>query len=85
MGIGYEQSEKKTIKDLKDGYYWLQRKDNGEKFIISVAGGMIHFHNHMGLGYSEMKHYHNFSVGYIVLGKIKDFHVSNIEMEETYI
>lgn len=67
------------LKKLADGYYLLKSKGTKNKAIMSKTHNIIQVHNSRGLSYIT-EPYINFLYRYEILGKIKDFTITNIEL-----
>lgn len=81
-----EQKTKPFIfENLRDGYYFVERRGDNKKLVISIAGKTIHFHNEDFIGTADISESRLvFTKIYKVIGKIKDLDIRVKEFEEIY-
>jgi len=83
INIKYDIKEKELniLKGLYSGYYLIRERGCENVLIMSICGDIIHFHENKYLCYANVKGYDDFDSRYEIIGKIKDFDISNIKLE----
>lgn len=76
---------KKTIKlplkDLPMGVYLIKERNNGMFCVMSIVARMIHFHKPQASITHSTVDYNTFYEDFEIIGKIKDFTITDIELE----
>ena len=81
--IEYDKSDEKeqiSPQDWNNGHYLMYNKLNKKYVIISKFGDVLHFHRKCS--YWHKSNYPDFYEAYKLIGKIKDFKISEIELED---
>jgi len=83
INIIYDEKRFKNInpRDLEEGCYLIRNLNSRELEFMTIAGNIIHFLRYDDISHNPQDTYTDFHKYYNIIGKIKDFTITNIILE----